>query len=109
MFCSSSQSNYFYATRGLSGVTGISTITLKNVKFFSNAVVDPRALGVGADLFVIGSVILSADNNSEIWMDGNFDRDVTAAVVSVVSNSPNISFKLSCRSGTMLRIAPTAL
>jgi hypothetical protein len=108
MFCSSNQANDFFSTRGLA-ITGRSAITLKNVSFRGNVVVDPLALGVGADVFIIGSVLISADSASEILMNGNSDRDVTAAVVSVVTNSPNISFRLACTSGTMLRLAPTSL
>jgi CRP-like cAMP-binding protein len=108
LFCSNNQANQFFATRGLA-ITGESTIALKNVTFRSNAVVDPAALGVGADLYIIGAVLFSADSTTEVLMNGNYDRDVTAAVVSVVTNSPNISMKLTCLSGTMLRIAPTSL
>jgi hypothetical protein len=109
LFCSSNQANDFYASRGLVGITGKSTITLKNVRIRGNSLGDPLAQGVGADLFVIGSVFFAADSASEISMDGNFDRDVTATVVSVTTNSPNISFKVACRSGTMLRVAPTSM
>lgn len=108
LFCSNNQANQFFATRGLA-ITGESTIALKNVTFRSNAVVDPDALGVGADLYIIGAVLFSADSTTEVLMNGNYDRDVTAAVVSVVTNSPNISLKLTCLSGTMLRTAPTSL
>jgi CRP-like cAMP-binding protein len=108
LFCSSNQANDVYAARGLTN-TGLSTIALQNVSVRSNTIVDPLALGVGAEMFIIGSVVFSADSTSEVSMDGNSERDVTAAVVSLVTNSPNIFLKLACRSGTMLRIAPTSL
>jgi hypothetical protein len=108
IFCSSKQSVVFSTIIGSNSPQG-STIGLMNVSVMSNHVTDPLALGVGADLFVIGSVTFSADNSSEVSMRGNPERDVTAVVVSVISNSPRIELKRICLDGTMLRIAPTSL
>jgi hypothetical protein len=108
MFCSGNQANDAYLRSGL-GMAGISAITLKNVSLRSNYVVDPSALGVGADLFVVGSVFFAADNASTVSMSGRADRDITAAAVSVITDSPSIFLKLECLSGTMLRLAPTSL
>jgi hypothetical protein len=108
MFCSSNQ-EYGFETRSGSDSSSSSAITLHHVSIKQNNVADPLALGVGADLFVIGSVVFSADSATEVSMQGNFERDVTAAVISVMSNSPSIELKTACLNGSMLRIAPTSL
>jgi hypothetical protein len=108
LFCSSNQAAGFYAAKGLD-VSGISTITLKNTSVRSNSITEPLALGVGSDLFVIGSVFFAADSLSDVSMSGYSDRDIMSTVVTVLTNSPHIAMRLSCMNGTMLRIAPTSL
>jgi hypothetical protein len=75
-----------------------STIDLKNVSIIENSIIDPLKLGVGADLFIIGSVVFSADNVTYVSMKGQSDRDVTPAIISVVTDSSKIFLKLECRS-----------
>jgi hypothetical protein len=108
IFCSSYQANNFFTTKGID-IDGLSTIILNSTSFLSNTVIDPQVLGVGSDLFVFGSVVFVSDSSNDLSMSGVSHRDIMAAVVSVITNSPLISLKLSCMYGTMLRIAPTSL
>jgi hypothetical protein len=108
MFCSSNQAAGFYAAKGLD-VSGSSSITLRNTSVRSNSITEPLALGVGSDLFVIGSVFFAADSASDVSMSGYSDRDVMSTVVTALTNSPHIAMALSCMNGTVLRIAPTSL
>jgi hypothetical protein len=107
LFCSS---NEVIGLNDIKGLSGMSHIKLQNVSFHSNEIVGPQAMfGVGGDVFVIGSVIFAADSSSEVSMSGSFERDITATVVSVITNSSSIFLKTTCLSGTMLRVAPTSL
>jgi hypothetical protein len=109
LFCSNKA-----ATTGESDKAA-STINLIGVSFRANSIVvnsivDPLKLGgIGADIFIVGSVEFSADGATKVSMKGNYDRDVTPVVVSVGTNSSDISLKLECRGGTMLRYANVTL
>jgi hypothetical protein len=108
IFCSSSEEYGFESSSG-SHSSSSSAIALHRVSIKQNNVADPLALGVAADLFVIGSVEFAADSATEVSVQGNFERDVTAAVVSVISNSPGIQLKTACLAASTPPIAPTSL